>query len=728
MLNTPITPPRVPLIDPRTNLIDRAWYMFFLSLNNAAIAAYNNEDVGPSPESLIASYDAVLQALAQEVGTQPPAIDYSEDIAKIKNESNLQPSAETGELQAQIDDVRQTLELLPKTSLGTLSAVNIDWVPYLGFDTAPSWIGTTPGQFWFDSTTGSFNAKMGNNNITQQIGEEFFVYGKASSAISDTNLQLVYKTGTVGASGVITFAPTVAGITDPSMFVGCATEPIPTNTFGRVAQFGYVHGVNTTGSVYGEVWADNDDIWYNPVTGGLTKTKPVAPNIKFQVGVVVNAGPGGSGTFKMDMVAGSTLGGTDSNVQFGTLVANDLIQYNGTYWTNVAYSSVTVGTATNLAGGAANKIPYQTGSGATTFMTAPTVDNTFLTWTSGGGFAWALNPLGTVTSVSVVSANGFAGTVATATTTPAITLSTSVTGLLKGNGTAISAAAAGTDYTTPTGTENLSNKTITTSSLDSTPVGASSASTGSFTTLLTSGLVSFGAAAVTTGYRLRISGTSTGAVSTLGQQINPTVQSDVTSSYIGYESRPGTVNSSFTLGSIAHFSASPTTFGASSTVTNQYGFYAQSNITGATNNYGFYGNIASGTGRYNFYAAGTAQNLFSGDVLVFGAGGLGYTTGSGGAVTQGTSRTTGVTLNKTNGAITLFTAAGSIVATTFTVTNSTVAATDVIHVCQKSGTNLYNILVTAVAAGSFNITFYTTGGIASDAPVFNFAVIKAVAA
>jgi len=53
---------------------------------------------------------------------------------------------------------------------------------------------------------------------------------------------------------------------------------------------------------------------------------------------------------------------------------------------------------------------------------------------------------GTVTSVSVVSANGFAGTVATATTTPAITLTTSVTGLLKGNGTAISAAVANVDY------------------------------------------------------------------------------------------------------------------------------------------------------------------------------------------------------------------------------------------------------------------------------------------
>jgi hypothetical protein len=53
---------------------------------------------------------------------------------------------------------------------------------------------------------------------------------------------------------------------------------------------------------------------------------------------------------------------------------------------------------------------------------------------------------GSVTSVSIVSANGLAGTVANASTTPAITLSTTVTGLLKGNGTAISAAVSGTDY------------------------------------------------------------------------------------------------------------------------------------------------------------------------------------------------------------------------------------------------------------------------------------------
>ena len=58
---------------------------------------------------------------------------------------------------------------------------------------------------------------------------------------------------------------------------------------------------------------------------------------------------------------------------------------------------------------------------------------------------------GTVTTASVVSANGFAGTVATDTTTPAITISTSITGILIGDGTAIAAATAGTDYVVPSG-------------------------------------------------------------------------------------------------------------------------------------------------------------------------------------------------------------------------------------------------------------------------------------
>lgn len=114
----------------------------------------------------------------------------------------------------------------------------------------------------------------------------------------------------------------------------------------------------------------------------------------------------------------------------------------------------------------------------------------------------------------------------------------------------------------------------------------------------------------------------------------------------------------------------------------------------------------------------------SGAILSSAATGIGYTTGSGGSVTQLTNRTTGVTLNKVSGAVTLFTAAGSATPATFTVTNSTVAITDTVSVSVRTGTNTYTAWASTVAAGSFNVTFYAAVGTASDTPVFNFNVIK----
>jgi hypothetical protein len=145
------------------------------------------------------------------------------------------------------------------------------------------------------------------------------------------------------------------------------------------------------------------------------------------------------------------------------------------------------------------------------------------------------------------------------------------------------------------------------------------------------------------------------------------------------------------------------------------------------------GTAGGGTIRFGAAAnAATAAEVCrvadTGFTMTKDTAGLGYGTGTGGAVTQATSRTNGVTLNKTNGAITLVSAAGTATWQSFTVTNSTVAATDVVILSQKSGTDLYMLEVTAVAAGSFRISFATTGGTTTEQPVFNFAVIKAVAA
>lgn len=131
--------------------------------------------------------------------------------------------------------------------------------------------------------------------------------------------------------------------------------------------------------------------------------------------------------------------------------------------------------------------------------------------------------------------------------------------------------------------------------------------------------------------------------------------------------------------------------------------------------------VAAGT-----FVVDLPSTISVGNVTANSTGGIGYATGAGGTITQITSRTTGVTINKTTGAITLVSAAGSGTFATFTVTNSTVAATDVVIVNQKSGTDKYQIFVTAITAGSFDITFATTGGTTTEQPVFNFAVIKGV--
>jgi len=110
----------------------------------------------------------------------------------------------------------------------------------------------------------------------------------------------------------------------------------------------------------------------------------------------------------------------------------------------------------------------------------------------------------------------------------------------------------------------------------------------------------------------------------------------------------------------------------------------------------------------------------------------GRVAGDGGAVTQITSRATGVTLNTVCGSITTDTTALAAAAeATFTVTNNKVAATDVVAVCMKTITTGTPVAhVTAVAAGTFDITLTNLHATTADtsADVINFIVLKSVAA
>lgn len=211
-------------------------------------------------------------------------------------------------------------------------------VDYIDFDTTYA---TTlgAGQLGWNGND-TLGLGMIGGNVIQHIGEDQFFYAKATATI--TKGQVIMFTGAVGASGVPTGAP-ATGITDGTYIMGIAAENIALNGFGLVQSFGVLRNVDTTG------YADGDILWYNPaVTGGLTKVKPVAPNVKAQMAAVINGGSAGGGTILIRISAGSTLGGTDSNAEIVTPSNGQIITYDGLdgYWKN---TDLTAGTAISVA-------------------------------------------------------------------------------------------------------------------------------------------------------------------------------------------------------------------------------------------------------------------------------------------------------------------------------------------------------------------------------------------
>jgi hypothetical protein len=187
----------------------------------------------------------------------------------------------------------------------------------------------------------------------------------------------------------LTAAPATGLTADQSNYIlGVAMQTGATNDWITVVEFGEVKGIDTTGGA--EAWTQGQVLYFNPaVAGGLTKTKPVTPNAIAIMAAVVNVGVA-NGILFVRPTFGSVLGGTDGNVQFGTLSAGDVIVYDAVdqRWENAAQSTLSVGTATNLAGGAASQIPYQSGAGATGFIANGTAGQV-LTSAGAGTPTWS---------------------------------------------------------------------------------------------------------------------------------------------------------------------------------------------------------------------------------------------------------------------------------------------------------------------------------------------------
>ena len=263
-------------------------------------------------------------------------------------------------------------------------------------------------------------------------------YGDTLNPYAAKTANYVLAGPTTGAATVPTFRALVAADIPSLSYVTSVsgTSGRITSTGGTTPIIDLASGVATAGTTGSSLLIPVVTI----DTYGRVTTITTASNPQGTVTSVAALTLGTTGTDLSSTVANSTTTPVIT-LNVPTASATNRGALSSADWTT--FNNKGSGTVTSVTGTA----PVVSSGGtapAISMAAANTTTNGYLTSTDWNTFNGKGS--GSVTSVSVVSANGFAGTVATSTTTPAITLTTTITGLLKGNGTAISAAVANTDY------------------------------------------------------------------------------------------------------------------------------------------------------------------------------------------------------------------------------------------------------------------------------------------
>ena len=274
-------------------------------------------------------------------------------------------------------------------------APSISNINFVDFDTTYA-TALTEGQLGWDGNN-TLGLGMAGGNVVQRIGEDVYIYVKASSAI--TKGQLTMFTGAVGASSVVTAAPST-GVTNGQYIIGLAAEDIALNGFGLIQVLGSLKGFDTS------AFTDGDILYYDSaVTGGLTNTYPSSGPI-VTVCAVTNSGSGGSGsvqvrvsvTQRLSASTGISVSQNGTSATITNTAPDQVVSISGGGTTTVTgtYPNFTVtsndqyvGTVTSVAASAGTGIsvsgsPITTSGTLTITNTAP--DQT-VTLTAGTGIS-----------------------------------------------------------------------------------------------------------------------------------------------------------------------------------------------------------------------------------------------------------------------------------------------------------------------------------------------------
>jgi len=459
--NTQITAPRVDLIDERTGKITREWYMFLYNLY-----------------TITGSGTGVT-----------PVINGGTGLSTIPSNGQLLIGNGTGYT---LNTLGFGAGISVTNGSGTITVANTGVLSFAGGTTGLTPAAATTGAI---TLTGTLAAKNGGT------GQSSYAVGDLLYANTTTTLAKLadVATGNALISGGVNTAPSwgkigltthVSGVL-PIANGGTNSTATPTTygvSYGTGSAYAFT-AAGTTGQVL-TATTGGAPTWAAPATSGTVTSVGLSLPAQFTVtnSPVTSSGTltGSWNTQTANFVLAGPTAGAAAVPTFRALVSGDIPSLS--YVTSVTGTApvvssggltpaISMAAANTTTDGYLTSTDWNTfnnkGSGTVTSVAALTLGTTGtdLTSTVANGTTTPVITLnvptasatnrgalsaadwttfnnkgsGTVTAVSVVSANGLAGT-SSGGATPALTLSTSITGILKGNGTAISAATSGTDY------------------------------------------------------------------------------------------------------------------------------------------------------------------------------------------------------------------------------------------------------------------------------------------